>query len=134
MASGNVDWIAELKKDVAIWNINSFAEYYLQIYQLYSKTYDEACDKIVEEREWLSNELKKFKSIKVYPSSANYIMVDLKKNNSHELTITLLDKHNLIIKDLSTKNKFIGKNYIRLAVRDRKDNEILIRCLKQYLK
>ena len=134
LATSDEELLKEIKAEMQVWNINSFAEYYLQIYQLYSKTYDEACDKIVEEREWLSNELKKFKSIKVYPSSANYIMVDLKKNNSHELTITLLDKHNLIIKDLSTKNKFIGKNYIRLAVRDRKDNEILIRCLKQYLK
>ena len=134
LATSDEDLLKEIKDEMQVWNINSFAEYYLQIYQLYAKTYDEACDKIVEEREWLSSELKKFKSVKVYPSSANYIMVDLGKTNSHELTITLLDKHNLIIKDLSTKNKFIGKNFVRLAVRDRKDNEILIHCLKQYLK
>lgn len=134
LATSDEDLLKEIKDEMQVWNINSFAEYYLQIYQLYSKTYDEACDKIVEEREWLSSELKKFKSVKVYPSSANYIMVNLQDTNSHDLTITLLDKHNLIIKDLSTKNKFIGKNYIRLAVRDRKDNEILIHCLSQYLK
>ena len=134
LATSDENLLKEIKDEMQVWNINSFAEYYLQIYQLYSKTYDEACDKIVEEREWLSSELTKFKGVKVYPSSANYIMVNLQDTNSHDLTITLLDKHNLIIKDLSTKNKFIGKNYIRLAVRDRKDNEILIHCLSQYLK
>ena len=134
LATSDEGLLKQIKDEMQVWNINSFAEYYLQIYQLYAKTYDEACDRIVEERDFLISELSKFKTIKVYPSSANYIMVDLKNNNSHDLTIDLLDKHNLIIKDLSTKNKFIGKNYIRLAVRDRKDNEFLIRCLKLYLK
>ena len=133
LATSNEALLKEIKEEMQIWNVNSFAEYYLQIYQLYSKTYEEACNKIVEEREWLTQELQKIKSIKVYPSSANYIMVELIKNNSRELTINLLDKHNLIIKDLSTKNKFVGKNFIRLAIRDRKDNEILLRCLNQYL-
>ena len=132
LATSNEELLKRIKNEMQVWNINSFGEYYLQIYQLYAKDYDSACDKIVKEREFLIEELRKF-DIKVYDSEANYVMVDLKNINSHELTIKLLDEHNLIIKDLSTKNKFIGKNYIRLAVRDRKDNEFLISCLKEYL-
>ena len=73
------------------------------------------------------------KDIKVYPSEANYVMVDLKKRNSLELTVRLLDKYNLIIKDLSSKYKFEYKNFVRLAVRDRKDNDFLIEVLKKEL-
>ena len=134
LATADEQILKDLKDEMQIWNINSFAEYYFQIYQLFAKTYDESCDKIVIEREYLIEQLSKFKSIKVYPSSANYIMVELKGYDSHKLTIDLLDKNNLIVKDLSTKNKFIGKNYMRLAVRDRKDNDYLIECLKQYIK
>ena len=133
LASGNVELISKIRDEMQIWNINSFAEYYLQIYQLFAKDYSEACDRIVEEREYLISELSKIKGIKVYPSSANYVMVDLGEHSATELAIALLEKHRLIIKDLSTKNRFKGKNFIRLAVRDRKDNETLIKCLKNYL-
>ena len=34
-ASSDVDLIARIKKEVSIWNINSFAEFYLQIYGKY---------------------------------------------------------------------------------------------------
>ena len=33
MASGDTEVIARMKKDVAIWNINSFGEFYMQIYE-----------------------------------------------------------------------------------------------------
>ena len=132
LASGDIELLSKIREEMQIWNINSFAEYYLQIYQLYSKDYSEACDKIVEAREYLINKVKEL-GVKVYPSSANYIMVDLGKQSATDLAIKLLEEHHLIIKDLSTKNKFKGRNFIRLAVRDHHDNDVLIEALKQYL-
>ena len=38
-ASGDTDLIGQLKKDVAIWNINSFGEFYMQIEEKYRKDY-----------------------------------------------------------------------------------------------
>lgn len=133
LASSNTYLLAELKQEMQVWNINSFGEYYLQIYQLYAKDYKKACDQIAIEREHLIEGLKLIGGLKVYPSEANYVMVNLGKQSSIELTIRLLDKYNLIIKDLSTKNKFEGKNFIRLAVRDRKDNDLLLEVLKKEL-
>ena len=133
MACSDLKLLADMKQEMQVWNINSYGEYYLQIYQLYAKAYDHACDQIAEEREHLINELSKFEGIKVYPSEANYVMVDLKDRNSLELTVRLLDKYNLIIKDLSSKDKFQNRNFIRLAVRDRKDNDFLIEVLKKEL-
>ena len=133
LACSNIELLADMKQEMQVWNINSYAEYYLQIYQLYAKEYDKACDQIAIEREHMIEELSKFKDIKVYPSEANYVMVDLKKRNSLELNVRLLDKYNLIIKDLSSKYKFENKNFVRLAVRDRKDNDFLIEVLKKEL-
>lgn len=106
----------------------------LQIYQLFTKSYSEACDKIVEARNEFVSKLEEFKEFKVYPSEANYVMVDLGNINSRELAITLLDKYKLIIKDLSSKKTFEGRNFIRLAVRDKFDNDYLIKCLKETIK
>ena len=133
LATSDEALLKELKDEMQIWNINSFGEYYLQIYQLFSKDYSAACNQIVIERNHLFEELSKFKEFKVYPSEANYIMVNTGKINSHDLAIKLLDDFNIIIKDLSSKSKFTNKNYIRLAVRDRNDNDYLISCLHKVL-
>ena len=133
LASSNTELLVDLKQEMQVWNINSFGEYYLQIYQLYAKDYKKACDQIAIERAHLIEELKKLNVKKVYDSEANYVMVDLGAQSSLELTIRLLDKYNLIIKDLSAKNKFEGRNFIRLAVRDRKDNDFLLEVLKKEL-
>lgn len=134
LASSNVSLLKELKEEMQIWNINSFGEYYLQIYQLYAKEYKSACDKIVEQREHLISELRKIKSIKVYDSEANYVLVKLLKYNSTELAVKLLDEYKIIIKDLALKNKFNGESYIRLAVRDQKDNDYLVEVLNKELR
>ena len=134
LATSNEKLMKELRDDMQIWNINSFAEYYLQIYQLYAKDYEKACDAIVDERNRVINELRKLKSIKVYDSEANYILVDLKDNNSIELASKLLDEKHILIKDLSTKNFFYNKNFIRLAIRNEEDNNALIEAMFTYLK
>ena len=134
LATSDTNLLNELKEDMQVWNINSFAEYYLQIYQLFSKSYDEACDKIVTAREEFVNKLKEFKGFKVYPSEANYVMVELGDINSRKLAVTLLDEYKLIIKDLSSKKTFEGKNFIRLAIREKTDNDYLIKCLKEVIK
>lgn len=57
LASGNETLIADLKKRAVIWNINSFAEYYMQIAEKYKKDYVAAMEKFREERAWLAGEL-----------------------------------------------------------------------------
>ena len=42
----------------------------------------------------------------------------------------LLSEHNILVKDCSTKKGFDRKNYIRVAVRNKKDNDKLINVLK----
>ena len=134
LATSDESLIKQIREDMQVWNINSFAEYYLQIYQLFSKDYDKACDAIVNERNRVIKELSSIKSIKVYPSEANYILVDLGNTNSFDLASRLLDERNILIKDLSTKDYFYNRNFIRLAIRDEKDNDLLINALKESLK
>ena len=75
LASGDTELIAAMKKDVAIWNINSFAEFYMQIEEKYKKAYQEALVLIRAERKRFMQELSEIKGIRVIPSQANYVMV-----------------------------------------------------------
>ncbi len=128
LASGDTNTIASLKKDVAIWNINSFGEFYLQIEEKYKKDYAVALKKIKAERDRFQKELAKIKGIRVIPSQANFVMVELDKSIvPKELLKHLLVKYDLLIKELTTKTN--GGNYLRLAVRNTKDNNILISAL-----
>lgn len=132
LASGNEEAIAFIKKSVAIWNINSFAEYYMQIAEKYAKDYKKALVLIREERARFAKELGFVRDIRVIPSQANYIMVELTgKTSPKELLKALLVKYNILIKELTGKTG--GKNYLRLAVRDTQDNDILIEALKAEL-
>lgn len=131
-ATSDKEIIAKMKRDVAIWNINSFAEYYMQIFAKYEKDYQEACDKFIEERRLFINELRQIPFLRVIDSQANYFLCEVKdKYTSTELTRILLEKADILIKDCSTKSAFNGRNYIRIAIRDRKDNSKLVETLKK---
>ena len=131
LATGDTDMIAKIKKEVAIWNINSFGEFYMQIYEKYHKEYIKACEHFKEERNNFYENLKIIPFLEVYPSQANYFLCQVKGNiSSRQLAIKLL-KNNVLIKDCGIKKAFNGESYIRIAIRDRKDNLRLIEELKK---
>lgn len=133
IASSDKELLQRLKDAMAVWNINSFGEYFLQIITLYEKDYKAACNLIAAERNRFIEELKTISFLKVYPSQANYVLCELKDGfKSKEMAIELLEKDNLIIKDLGDKSTFEEKEFIRLAVRDTKDNDYLINALRAY--
>ena len=132
LASGDIQTISVMKKDVAIWNINSFAEFYMQIEEKYKKDYAAALVRIRAERDRFQKELATIRGVRVIPSQANFVMVELDKDISpKELLKKLLIKHNLLIKELTTKTN--GRNYLRLAVRNNCDNDYLIAAMKKEL-
>lgn len=134
LASNDLELISSIKKDVAIWNINSFAEFYLQIFEKYKSNYENAMIRFKDVRKKYVEQLKGIKNIRVLPSQANYLMCELTGNlSSRELTEILLDEYDILIKDLSKKKGFSGKSYIRLAVKRPEENERLIDALRNIL-
>lgn len=130
MASSDVELIAHAKKDVAIWNINSFAEFYMQIFNKYEQFYKAACAKFIEERKRFEAELSKIHYLRVIPSQANYYLCEVTDGfTASELTQILLNRHNILIKDCSNKTSLEGKNYVRIAIRNTDDNNKLIQAL-----
>ena len=76
-------------------------------------------------------ELRTVPYLKVIPSDANYFLCEVTSRfTSRELTEILLNEYNVLIKDCGTKSAFDGRNYIRIAVRDRADNNRLTVILK----
>lgn len=130
LASGDEEIISHLKKDVSIWNINSFAEFFLQIYSKYDSDYKRSSAKFIAERERFRTELAAVPFLEVFDSQANYFLCRLTGTlTSDELAVRLLSDYGILIKDCSTKKGFEGKNYIRIAIRNREDNSRLVKAL-----
>ena len=131
LASGDREAIAAVKKDVAIWNINSFGELFLQIAEKYKKDYTRSLELLRAERSRMFGELQKIAGLRPIPSQANFIMVELTKGDDPKALLkALLGRHNLLIKELTAKT---GGAYLRLAVRSSEDNDILLRALREEL-
>ncbi len=132
LASSDMDLVSRIRKEVSIWNINSFGEHFLQIISKYKKDYKKACDLINDERNRFFNELSKISFLKVLPSRANYFLCEVKFGyTATKLAEELLNKHNILIKDCTGKIAFENGEYIRIAVRNEEDNNFLLEKLKE---
>lgn len=132
IASSRTGAVDLIKKNISIWNINSFGEFFLQIIEKYLKEYKIGCAKLSVERNRFIKQLSQFPWLTVYPSGANYVLCRVDKpHKPQELLMRLWTGYQILIKDCSYKKAFDGAPFIRLAVRDATDNDALIEALKE---
>ncbi len=132
LATSDEELLKEINKNLSIWNINSFGEYFLQIANLYKKDYEKSCDMIATERERFIGELRTIPGVTVYDSRANFVLIQLTNYDSTLLSSQLLAQ-NIFIKDLKTKNAFKDQNFIRLAVKSKEENNYLLSVLRSIM-
>lgn len=133
LATSNEILKEKIKNFLPVWNINSYAEYFLQIANLYKSDYLASCEKIATERERFIKSLRNLNVINVYDSEANYVLVNLGDINSTKVAKDLIDE-NIFIKDLRTKAAFKDQNFIRLAIRTEEENKKLVKKLESKLR
>jgi len=136
LASANKELIARIKKEVSIWNLNSFAEFFMQIYNKHEKDYQRACDKFVKERADFESKLHTIPFFRVMPSQANYFLCEvLPPYTASEIVIYMLKHHNILTRDCSQKPGLDpDKQYMRIAVRNHEDNTRLVEGLREIVK
>lgn len=93
----------------------------------------ESLDFIRQERRTLFELLGQFPGLKLYPSSANYILVEIKNGmSSRELRERLLPQR-IMIRDCASFMGLTGK-FFRIAIRTSAENKRLLECLAKILK
>ena len=130
LATGDLELVRRAKKEVAIWNINSFGEYFMQIMHAYRPDFEDAMERFKGVRERYLNKLKQIPGIHVYDTQANYVLCRVDAPiSSRELATRLLNESDILIKDLSGKSGFDGESYIRLSVKTDGENDAMVREL-----
>ena len=131
LISADEGLIAAMKEAVAIWNINSFGEFYLQIAEKYKRDYEDGLRRLKKLRREFAEELGAIPGLRVVPSQANYLLVELTDGRTaKELTRRLLLRSHILVKDLTGKLPMSKGQYVRIAVRGREDNGRLIEALR----
>ena len=133
LASADKQLISRIKKEVSIWNLNSFAEFFMQIYNKHEKDYQRACAKFVAERADFESQLRSIPFFRVMPSQANYFLCEvLPPYTASEIVIYMLKQHNILTRDCSLKPGLDpSKQYMRIAVRNHEDNTRLVEGMKE---
>ena len=136
LCAADKDLIARIKKEVSIWNMNSFAEFFMQIYNKYEKDYQRACDKFIAERASFEQQLRQIPFLRVMPTQANYFLCEvLPPYKASEIVVRTLKRHNILTRDCSLKPGLDpNKQYMRIAVRNHDDNTRLAEALKALIK
>lgn len=131
LASADTEMIAKLKKQVSIWNINSFAEFFMQIYSKYEKDYKKACSRFIEVRRSFLEKLEGVSFLHVMPTQANFVLCEVQAPfTANDIALILLKNHNILVSACGAKKGIDPNRYIRLAVRSAEDNDRLIEALK----
>ena len=132
LATSNIDVVKKIKQALPLHNINSFAEFYMQIAEKYKSEYQKSLLLLRDERKYLAQELAKIDGLRVIPSQSNFIITKLTNNvKARMLTENLLSNYNILIKNLS--KEINHKQYIWIAIRNREDNDKLLYAIKNEL-
>ena len=125
---GSKQMISVLNKIKIPWNVSGLAQQAASAALLHSFYLTKVKKMIKKESFYLINYISKLKNFQCNTTSTNFILIKTKMK-SQTLQKKLLEKK-ILIRDCSTI-RGLNNNYIRIAVKTRKENEKLIKALEQ---
>ncbi len=129
--SKNKDLLQNISKKQNPWNINCFAETAVKYVLKDTKYMENSLIWINSEKKFLTEQLKDIEFIdKVFTTNANFLLVKLKGTDCNKLYDYCLEKGLLIRK--CSNYKGLNEYYARLAIKDKRRNDILISILKNF--
>ena len=118
-----------------LWNVSGLAEYFFRLYvqDEFQKKYEKVRIRYIQEAKHLFFELAAIAGLKVYPSMANFFLVELTNGaTSSDFVSKLLIKYGVYIRDCSDKIGLDGE-FVRIASRTQAENEIIVSSVKDVL-
>ena len=125
-----------LLKNGYLWNSNGIAEYFFNLYtdKEFWDEYKKVRIKYIIDSKSFFEKLSKIKLIKSYPSKANFALIELPQQiDSDTFSSILLVKYGVYVRTCSDKIG-LSKNFIRVASRSVKENNIILKSIKSLLK
>ena len=124
--------VDSLLKNGYLWNSNGLSEYFFSIYgkQDFRDKYEIVRKKYIAQTQEFFSDLAKIDGLKVYPSKANFALLELVNGvRANDFVIKMLLRYGIYTR---TCNDKIGLNgeFVRLASRTKEENNIILDALK----
>jgi histidinol-phosphate/aromatic aminotransferase/cobyric acid decarboxylase-like protein len=129
-AAANPERAKALRERLPFWNINGLAAYVLKTVTRFKAEYRESFARVAEDRVYMSRRLFEVPGLKVYPSRANFLFIELPEGVPGKvLRDRLLKHHGVMVRECSNK---LGSSeqYLRLAVQGRAAVDVLVPALR----
>jgi histidinol-phosphate/aromatic aminotransferase/cobyric acid decarboxylase-like protein/choline kinase len=133
--TSNVELFDFVMSDIPVWNMNSVAEFYLEILLKNKNALLKSFAQTKLDRTMFSMQLADLKVFEyIYPSGGNYLLArgSVKHFENGRLDEYLLSEHSIFVKDVSDKIADLSNKYFRFAVRTPDENGVLIAAIRDY--
>ena len=129
-ASSNKEIIANLRRDVPIWSINSLAQFFLEQIGNYHEEFLQSCLDVQFATKSLYTDLTSIPYLHAYPSDGNFVLCRILADfTASDLTDKLFNGFGMLVNDCSRKNGLNG-SFVRIASRTTEENIELVQALK----
>jgi histidinol-phosphate/aromatic aminotransferase/cobyric acid decarboxylase-like protein len=123
--------VDELLSSGYLWNVSGLTDYFFKLYSRedFQKRYDLVRKKYIMNTLMFLNELNRIPGLKVYPSRANFALVELiDGTKSKEMMVKLLYSYGVYVRECSDKIGLDGQ-FLRIASRSFEQNVIILDAL-----
>ena len=129
VASGNEEQIAQIRRHLPIWSINSLAQYFLEEIGAYRQQFAASCADVRHATQSLFRGLQTVPYLHPYPTQGNFVLCRLLHGlTAAALTARLFDESKILINDCGNKHGLDGR-FVRVASRTREENAQFVEAL-----
>lgn len=129
--------VERLLENGFLWNISGLAEYFFRLLanKEFLEKYEVLRKKYIDETQDFFHLLKRIEGIKVYPSKANFYLVELLNDGlvADEIALKLLINDGIYCRSCSDKIGLEGQ-FLRLASRTKQENELITHALAKIIR
>ncbi|HSE18864.1 MAG TPA: histidinol-phosphate transaminase [Pyrinomonadaceae bacterium] len=122
-----------LRSELPFWNVNGLAAYILKNVSEFKDEFRQSLALVAQDRAYMLEQLELIPGLRVFPSKANFLYVELPCNvPGRQLRDRLLERYGLMVRECSNK---IGSSerYLRLAVQTKAAVDLLVQALSREL-
>lgn len=133
-ATGNAERLSDLRGDLPIWSINSFAQFFLEEMGDYRWEYTESCRQVREATRKLVQGLEQVPYLYPYPTHGNFVLCWILYGfTGQELALHLFEDSRILVNNCGSKDGLEG-DFVRVACRTEEDNSRLVDSLMRLTK
>jgi histidinol-phosphate/aromatic aminotransferase/cobyric acid decarboxylase-like protein len=122
--TANKDFAEKVRAGIHIWNLNSFAETFLEMAPGYLEEFELSCAEVRKDRDQFYQDLCSIQGMVIYKPDANYIFCRLPDHapSGPQVARKLFVEHNIYIKHCDDKSMAESDRYVRIASRTPVEN------------